>query len=91
MMRVMPRTKSAKKALRQNVRRRAENNLRKNKVKSQVKQFKTLILEGKLEDAKKALPQVMKIVDKVAKKGYIKKGRASRIKSRLSKKLGIKK
>lgn len=82
----MPRTKSAKKALRQNVRRRAENNIRKNKVKSEVKEFKKLIGEGKFDEAKKRLPHIMKTVDKVAKKGYIKKGRASRIKSRLSKK-----
>jgi ribosomal protein S20 len=43
-----------------------------------------------MDDAKKALPKVMKIVDKMAKVGFIKKKKADRIKSRLSKKLNVK-
>ncbi len=86
----MPRTKSAKKALRQNIRHRAQNETRKTKMKTQVKNFKKLVAEGKLAEAKQAFPQVMKAVDKAVKNGYIKKGNAARTKSRLSKKLAAK-
>jgi small subunit ribosomal protein S20 len=85
--RIMPRTTSAKKALRQSVTRRARNMKRKAIIKSSVKGFRKLVAEGKLDEAKASLPRVMKAVDKVAKSGLIKKGKASRIKSRLAKNL----
>lgn len=88
---LMPKTTSAKKALRQSERRRAGNLSRKNVMKTQMKRFKKLVSEGKIDEAKVLLPRVMKTVDKTAKTGYIKKGRASRIKSRLSRKLTTKK
>lgn len=83
----MPKTKSAKKALRQNKDRRLRNIERKDKIKKEIKAFKKLIIEKKIEEAAKLLPRVMKVVDKVSKSGLIKKGKASRIKSRLSKKI----
>ncbi len=87
----MPRTTSAKKALRQNARRRARNLKRRSSLKTAIKRFKKLVAEGKTDEAAKLLPLVMKTADKTVKTGYIKKGRASRIKSRLSKKLSPKK
>ncbi len=81
----MPITKSAKKALRQNVRRRVQNLKRKAEMKSVVKQYKKFVSEGKNEEAKKYLPQVYKKLDKLAKVDFIKKNTASRMKSRLSK------
>jgi small subunit ribosomal protein S20 len=86
----MPKTKSAKKALRQNKTHHARNKARKIHIKTEVKEFRKLIAEKKMDDAKKALPKVMKIVDKMAKVGFIKKKKADRIKSRLSKKLNVK-
>ncbi len=83
----MPITKSAKKALRQNIRRRKVNVKRKTELKSVIKQFKRLIDEGKKDEAKKYLSQVYKKLDKSAKVNIIKKNKASRLKSRLSKKL----
>jgi len=83
----MPRTKSAKKALRQNVRRHAMNNSRKQNVKAVVKQYKKLLAEGKVDEAKQLLPKVFKVIDKTAKSKLIKKGKAARIKSRLTKKI----
>lgn len=83
----MPRTKSAKKALRQNVKRKKQNVKRKSELKSVVKQFKNLIAEGKKEEAKNYLSSVYKKLDKSAKVNIIKKNKASRLKSRLSKKL----
>lgn len=83
----MPKTSSAKKALRQSERRRILNTNRKINVKNEVKEFKKLIEAKKFDEARKALPKVMKTVDKVAKTGFIKKGKADRIKSRLAKKI----
>lgn len=78
-------TQSAKKALRQNERRRAHNIIYKNKIKGLVKQARTLILQKKNDEAKKLLPEIYKALDKAAKVGVIKKNNASRRKSRLTK------
>ena len=81
----MPRTKSAQKALRQNIKRKATNVKRKIELKSVIKQYKKLVSEGKKEEAIKFLPQVYKKLDKSAKVNLIKKNKASRSKSRLTK------
>ena len=81
----MPITKSAKKAVRQNERRRIRNLGQKRKLKSLLKEVKTLISQKKIEEAKKLLPQVYKFLDKAAKRNLIKKNTASRKKSRISK------
>ncbi|MDP1689295.1 MAG: 30S ribosomal protein S20 [bacterium] len=83
----MPITKSAKKALRQSVRRRTQNNLKKETYKKEVKNFRKLILAKNINDAKALLPKVFKALDKAAKTNVIKKGKADRLKSRLSIKL----
>ena len=44
-----------------------------------------MVLTKKIEEAKKILPQVYKILDKAAKVGVIKKNAASRSKSRVTK------
>lgn len=77
-------TKSAKKAIRQNATRKAHNLIYKNKLKKLVKEVKTLILQKKVDEAKKVLPQVYAILDKSAKVNVLKKNTASRIKSRLT-------
>jgi len=81
----MPITKSAKKALRQNIKRRAKNLVYKKKIKDLIKKVRSLVLEKRIEEAKKLLPQIYKILDKSAKVGVIKKNTASRKKSRLTK------
>jgi len=81
----MPITKSAKKALRQNLRRRTKNLMAKNKIKNLIKKIRFLVGEKKNEEAKRLLPQLYKILDKTAKVGLIKKNNASRKKSRLTK------
>ena len=83
----MPITKSAKKALRQNVRRREKNLKRKSDLKSVIKTYKKLLAEGKKEEARHQLSLVYKKTDKLAKTNYINKNKASRIKSRLAQKL----
>ena len=81
----MPITKSAKKALRQSLRRRVRNIQKKRKIKNLIKQVKNLVSQKKLEEAKKLLPQVYKLLDKAAKTGLIKKNTASRKKARITK------
>ncbi|MCK4454304.1 30S ribosomal protein S20 [Candidatus Parcubacteria bacterium] len=81
----MPITKSAKKALRQNIRRRKRNLIYKNKIKDLIKKVKALLGEKKIKEAKELLPQIYKALDKSAKKGVIKKNTASRKKSRITK------
>ncbi|KKR89248.1 MAG: 30S ribosomal protein S20 [Candidatus Wolfebacteria bacterium GW2011_GWA2_42_10] len=80
----MPIVKSAKKALRQNIRRRKQNVKRKNELKSVIKNYKKLVVDGKKEEAKTYLSQVYKKLDKSAKADLIKKNKAARLKSRLS-------
>lgn len=81
----MPITTSAKKALRQNIKRKAKNVGRKGKIKDLIKQAHFLIANKKIDEVKKILPQIYKILDKGAKVGIMKKNTASRRKSRITK------
>ena len=81
----MPITKSARKALKQNRKRRLRNLRYKTKVKSLIKEFKILISNKKIEEAKKLLPKIYKAIDKAAKVGVFKKNTASRKKSSIAK------
>lgn len=78
-------TKSAKKAFRQSERRKKHNTLNKNKIKNLEKKIEKLLIEKKIDEAKKLLPEVYKALDKAAKRKVIKKNKASRRKSRLAK------
>jgi small subunit ribosomal protein S20 len=78
----MPITKSAKKALRQSLRKKEKNLIKKNNVKACFKEIKKLIEKKEIKEAEKLLPKFYKAVDKAAKTGVIKKNTASRKKSR---------
>ena len=78
-------TKSARKSIRKNKKRRANNIVYKDKMKDLIKKVRVLASEKKNEEAEKMLPQVYKILDKSAKVGIIKKNTASRRKARLTK------
>jgi small subunit ribosomal protein S20 len=78
----MPNTSSAKKALRQSVRRRARNASLKNRYKKSVKEFRNLVADKKTGDAQTKLTGVFQILDKAAKNNIIKKNKANRLKSR---------
>jgi len=80
----MPITKSAKKALRQSLRRKADNLRRKNNYRGTVKEFRELVAAGKKDEAAKLLPKVYKSLDKAAKTNVIKKNKAARLKSSAS-------
>ena len=83
----MPKTKSAKKALRQSDRKKTFNIKRKTAYKTAVKDFKKNLVGASLEAAAGLLPKVFQSLDKAAKGNTIKKNKASRLKSRLSKAL----
>jgi len=78
----MPITKSAKKALRQSLSRKAENLRRKENYKNTLKKFIKLASAGKNEEAKQTLPKVYKALDKAAKTNVIAKNKAARLKSK---------
>jgi len=81
----MPNTKSASKAMRQSVRRNVRNTETKDKFKTAVKEVKKLIAAGDKSKAMEAMKAAMSTLDKATKKNVIKKGSASRKKSRLAK------
>lgn len=81
----MPNTKSANKAMRQSRRRNVINTRTKFKVKSAVKNTRTLISEGNAKDAAESLKKAMSALDKAVKKDVLHKNTASRRKSRLQK------
>jgi len=82
----MPNKKSAKKELRKAVKRQKDNNLVKSKAKDLIKKTKKQI-EAKDKGAKNDFNNTIQAIDKMAKKGIIKKNAASRKKSRLQKKI----
>jgi small subunit ribosomal protein S20 len=79
----MPITDSAKKALRQSIRRRARNLKRANDYKWAVKDLKKVATDKK--EAPKLLAKAYKAIDKAAKTGVIKKNKAARLKSGVAK------
>lgn len=81
----MPITKSAKKALRGSQKKRSFNTAKKEQINKAIKEFKKLLGEKKLKEAKEMFPKVQKILDKSVKTGLIKANKAGRRKSRLSK------
>jgi len=81
----MPIIKSAKKALRQNLRRQARNKTVKQKVKTVLKDARSLVTNKKGAEAQKNLSAIYKAIDKAAKKGIMKPNTASRKKSRITK------
>lgn len=81
----MPITKSAKKALRQNLRRKARNIQKREKLKKILKKIKQLVEGKKIKEARSLLPQFFKFLDKAVKVGLIKENTAARKKSKISK------
>ena len=81
----MPITKSAKKALRQNKKRRKRNAQKSRFLKDQIKALKKLIIAKDKKGVLDFLPKVYKAIDKSAKTNIIVKNTAARIKSRLTK------
>ncbi len=78
---------SAKKRVRQTLKRRARNRARKDQVKAQVKGFLGALAAGDLDKAKVELNKTVQRLDRIATKGTIHKNAAARKRSRLTKRL----
>lgn len=83
----MPIIKSAKKQMRQNIKRRAHNAPIISKLKTTYKKALLLAKEGKIEELKKFMPFAYKVIDTACKKNLIHKNNASRKKSNVAKAL----
>ncbi|MCK5565544.1 MAG: 30S ribosomal protein S20 [Planctomycetes bacterium] len=78
---------SAKKRIRQNIKSRMINRGRKSAVKAQIKKFEDAIASGQADVAKTQFTALTKSIDQVAATSTMHKNTASRMKSRLAKKL----
>jgi small subunit ribosomal protein S20 len=80
-------TKSAKKRIRQNEKRRARNRVFRGRARTYVKKARMAIESGDLETARAATLVAVSELDKAAQKGVLHDNNASRRKSRLMKQL----
>ncbi len=85
----MPLTKSAKKALRVDIRRKNENDAQRAKIKSAVKGAR-LSINSQSKDTQEKIRTLYKALDSAAKKNIIHKNKAARLKSRITKKASVK-
>ena len=81
-------TKTAKRGIRTSARKKVYNDRRKKTMKDVVKEVRTLVAKKDLKGAEALLSKAYKVLDKAAKANTIKKGNASRKKSRLAKAIG---
>jgi small subunit ribosomal protein S20 len=75
---------SAVKRHRQSLKKKANNQANRHKLKTQLRKLKVAISAGKSADAKALLPRTFSAIDKSVQKGVIKKNTASRHKARLN-------
>lgn len=83
----MPNIKSAAKRMRQNEKRRLRNRGVRGRMRTQIKKFRQLLKEEKIEDARNMLQDLYSVIDKTVSKGVIHANTAARYKSRLTKHL----
>jgi len=83
----MPHSDSAKKRLRQNIKRHARNQASKTRCKNTRKEFLSALERRDLTAAEEALPICISAFDRAARTGAISKAKADRAKSRLSQRL----
>ena len=81
----MPNIKSAKKRVLTNKRKENENVLVESRMKNSIKKLDNSIKEGKIDEAKEQLVTTLKNIDKAQNVNIVKKNKASRLKSRLTK------
>ena len=78
---------SAKKRVRQNASRRVRNRARKSMVKTQIKNLETSITSGDVNKAQEQLQSLTKKLDKISSTSTLHKNTASRLKSRLARRV----
>ena len=80
----MPNTRSAKKRMRQNAKRRTHNREIRGSLRTQIKKLREVIAQGDAEAGRAEMSRTAKSIDQAAAKGVLHKNRAARLKSRLS-------
>ena len=80
---------SARKRVRQNAKRRVLNRARKSMVKTQIKHFEDALNAGELDKAQEQYRLLTKKLDKVASTSTMHKNTASRVKSRMARRLNV--
>jgi small subunit ribosomal protein S20 len=83
----MPKTRSAKKRMRQNEKRRVRNRAIESRTRTQVKKVMSALAAGDVEKVKKEFLLAESRLDKAASKGVLHRNTASRKKSRLAAKV----
>jgi small subunit ribosomal protein S20 len=78
---------SAKKRVRQNLKRRSRNRARKMEIRDSVKSFNTALTGGDFKKAEAELNKTVSIMDRIATKSTMHKNTAARKRSRLTRKL----
>ncbi|RMH26691.1 MAG: 30S ribosomal protein S20 [Planctomycetota bacterium] len=86
----MAHSNSAKKRIRQNIKRRALNRWRLRTMRMAIKNFANKIASGTNEEAIAAFREAAKVVDRTAQKGVIHRNQAARRKSRMNARLKAK-
>ncbi|MCC8180179.1 MAG: 30S ribosomal protein S20 [Planctomycetes bacterium] len=81
----MPNIKSAKKRMRQSIKRTARNRVRKEKLKKAIKAFRTTLATGEAGAVNEQLTKATRAVDKAGVKGILHKNTVNRRKSRMAK------
>ncbi|MCM3650535.1 30S ribosomal protein S20 [Metabacillus litoralis] len=81
----MPNIKSAIKRVKTNDKRNAHNSAIKSAMRSAIKKVDALVLNNDTDNAKTALVEANKRIDKAAQSGLVHKNTAARYKSRLTK------
>ncbi len=81
---IMANHKSAVKKYKRDEKKRIINKMNMSKMRNKIKNLKKLIEDGKVEDGKKILSEVLSTIDKTVTKGTIHKKTGSRYKSRLT-------
>jgi small subunit ribosomal protein S20 len=80
----MPNTATAKKRLRQNVARRAQNRAAKSALRTQIRKLREALTAGNLETSQAEFRATSKSLDQAVTKKIVHANRAARLKSRLS-------
>lgn len=83
----MPNTAAAKKSLKQTIKKTAHNIDAKKKIEFLLRSLKKALSDKKLAEAEKFFQELQKAVDKASKVKVFAKNKASRIKSRIGKKI----
>jgi len=86
----MANTASAKKRIRQDMKRRARNRWRLRTMRTAVKNVESKLMHGSADEASEALRAACRILDRTAQKGTIHRNTAARKKSRLAKRVKAK-